>query len=128
MISLTSIYAGGILTLLMAIFHTQFFKIFKWKAEYRNVTELNKKIFYTIHLALLLMFFIIGILSLFYAQELSKCIGISFGLNLMISFFWFWRTIWQILYFKGKLMHYVLIIIFSLLCMTYLIPIILQLN
>ncbi|MCK4662216.1 MAG: hypothetical protein KAT68_05085 [Bacteroidales bacterium] len=124
MISLISIYAGGILTLLMAIFHTRFYKLFKWKAEYSHVTEINKKIFYTIHLALLLVFFIFGFLSLIYAQELSKSTGISFGINLMISIFWFWRTIWQLLYFKGKIMHYVLIIIFSLLCMSYLIPVI----
>jgi len=123
MISLTSIYFGGVLTLLMAIFHTRFYKLFKWKAEYRNITDLNKKVFYTIHLALLLLFFAIGILSLIYAHELSRCIGISFGINLLISIFWLWRTIWQIVYFKGKTMHYVLIGYFLILFVSYLIPV-----
>lgn len=125
--SLTSIYVGGILTLLMAIFHTQFYKTFRWKADYKNVTELNRKVFHTIHLALLLLFFAIGTLSLVYAHELSKSVGISFGINVLISFFWLWRTLWQIFYFKGKTMHYVLIVYFFLLFITYLIPVILKL-
>ena len=126
MTSLVSIYAGGILTLIMATFHVRFPKLFKWKADYRSVSELNKKVSHTIHLALLLIFYIIGLLSLIYAKELSECIGISFGLNLMISVFWFWRAGWQIYYFKGKTMHYALITVFSLLFITYLIPIILK--
>ena len=124
MISIVSIYIGGILTLLMAIFHIRFPKLFKWGKDYGRITEINKRIFHTIHLSLLLIFLIIGVLSLFYVSELSECKGISFGLNLMISIFWLWRTIWQIFYFKGKTMHYILITVFSILFVTYLIPII----
>lgn len=124
MISTISIYAGGVLTLLMAIFHIRFPKIFKWGKDYGRITEINKRIFHTIHLALLLIFIVIGVLSLFYAHELSKSKGISFGFNLMISIFWLWRAIWQIFYFKGKIMHYVLIMVFSILFLAYLIPII----
>jgi hypothetical protein len=124
MTSLASIYIGGILTLFMAIFHIRFPLIFNWKKDYGRISEINKKIFNTIHLALLLILLIIGFLSLFYARELSECNGISFGLNLMISIFWFWRTIWQIYYFKGRTMHYILIAIFSILFITYLMPII----
>jgi hypothetical protein len=127
MTSLISIYAGGILTIMMATFHVRFPKLFKWTADYRSVSELNKKVSHTIHLALLLIFYIMGLLSLIYAKELSGCIGISFGLNLMISIFWLWRACWQIYYFKGKTMHYALIAVFSLLFITYLIPIILKL-
>lgn len=96
----------------------------KWEKDYELITEVNKRIYYTIHIALLLMFIIIGILSLFYADELSECKGISFGLSLMISIFWLWRTIWQIVYFKGKTMHYILILVFSVLFVSYLIPVI----
>lgn len=127
MISLASIYIGGILTLMMATFHVRFPKLFKWNADYRSVSELNKKISLTIHLALLLIFCVIGLISLIYAKELSESIGISFGLNLMISIFWLWRAVWQIYYFKGKMMHIVLIAIFSMLSISYLLPIILKL-
>ena len=124
MISIMSIYAGGVMTLLMAIFHIRFPKVFKWGKDYGRITEINKRIFHTIHLALLLLFVVIGIFSLFYASELSECKGVSFGFNLLISFFWLWRTIWQILYFKGKTMLFVLIVVFSILFLAYLIPII----
>ena len=124
MISIISIYVGGILTLLMAIFHIRFPKMFEWGKDYVRITEVNKRIFYTIHLALLLIFIIIGILSLFYVNELSECKGISLGLNLMISIFWLWRTIWQIVYFKGKTMHYILILVFFVLFVAYQIPVI----
>lgn len=85
MTSLASIYVGGILTLMMATFHVKFPKLFKWNADYHSVSEVNKKISFTIHLALLLIFYIIGVISLIYARELSECIGISFGLNLMYN-------------------------------------------
>lgn len=127
MTSLICIYVGGILTVMMATFHVRFSKLFKWKVDFRNVSELNKKVSHTIHLALLLMFYFTGFLSLIYAKELSECNGISFGLNLMFSIFWLWRAGWQIYYFKGKVMHYVLIAIFSLLFISYLIPIVLDL-
>ncbi len=127
MISIISVYSGGILTLLMAIFHIRFPKLFKWEVDIRRISEINKKIFFTIHLALLLIFFIMGFLSLIFAQELSECKGISLGLNVTFSAFWFWRAVWQIFYFKGKVMHYVLIAIFSILFLVYLTPVLINL-
>ena len=132
-LSLISIYCGGALTFLMGIFHTRFFKLFKWKKELGKITEANKNIFYTIHIALLLLFFEIAALSLFYAKEVSLGIGISFGINLLCAVFWLWRAIWQILYFKpdknSKLLplHYILIVYFSLLCIAYALPDIIKL-
>jgi hypothetical protein len=126
--SLVSIYAGGILTLLMALFHTRFYKIFNWEIEYSRISKTNKKIFYTIHLALLILFILIGVLSLIYAPELSRCRGIAFGINVMLAVFWFWRALWQVFYFKGKILHYVLIAAFLILGITYLIPVVLKLS
>ena len=126
MTSLISIYTGGILTLLMGLFHTQFFKLFKWEKDYERITLVNRKIFHTIHLALLLVFIAIGLVSLIYAKELSECNGISFGLCLSLAIFWLWRAGWQVYYFKGKTMHYVLIIVFLLLCISYLLPVVLK--
>ncbi len=124
MASLISIYAGGVLTILMAVFHTLFHRIFRWEAENRKLTAVNKKIFFTIHLALLLFFFGTGIFTLFYANELSRSIGICFGINLILALFWLWRTIWQIIYFKGKTLHYAMIIYFFLLFVAYVIPLV----
>jgi hypothetical protein len=126
MTSLISIYTGGILTIFMAIFHTRFYRLFRWKEEYEKLSEVNRKIFYTIHIFLLLIFMVMGILTLIYAQELSQCLGISMGFNLSISLFWLTRTVWQIIYFKGKAMHFILIIYFFLLFVSYLIPVLIK--
>jgi hypothetical protein len=124
MISLISIYVGGVLTFFMGILHTQYSRMFKWEEDFKKISMVNKKIFYTIHLALILLFFVLVFLSLFYALELSKSLGIAFGINLMISLFWLWRLVWQIIYFKGKTMHYLFMAFFFMLFIAYLIPII----
>lgn len=131
-ISLVSIYIGGSLSLLMAIFHTQFFKIFRWKIDFRKISETNKKIFYTIHVALFLLFFGVSYISFVYAVPLSNSIGLAFGINLIFSLLWLWRAIWQIIYFKPDkkskflIMHFILIIIFFILFISYALPIVLK--
>lgn len=131
-ISLISIYIGGFLSLLMAIFHTQFFKIFRWKIDFRKISETNKKIFYTINVALFLLFFGFSYISFVYAITLSNSIGVAFGINLLFSLLWLWRTIWQIIYFrpdknnKFLIMHFVLIALFFILFLSYALPIILR--
>lgn len=127
MINLIAIYIGGTLTIMMAIFHSRFYKLFKWKSEYEKIGLPNNKIFYTIHIALILIFLMIGFISIFYAKELSRCDGLSFGFCISFSLFWLWRSIWQIVYFKGKILHIILIITFSLLFLSYLIPVIIKL-
>lgn len=128
MISLVSICAGGILTLLIALFHTRFYRMFNWRDALRKVNARDSRVLYTIHLALLLLFFALGGLSLVYACELSRSAGLAFGLNVGLSLFWMWRTIWQLTYFKsakGKkppAISIILTIIFFLLAIAYAIP------
>jgi len=132
-LSLICIYSGGALSLFMGIFHTRFFRLFKWEDEFIKVSQINKKIFYTIHLALLLLFFGIAFISMFYAKELSLSNGLSSGFNLMYSLFWLWRTLWQIFYFKpdrnrqSLSIHYILTLYFFLLFVSYFTPVMLRL-
>ncbi len=126
-LSIICIYAGGILTLFMGIFHTKFYRLFKWERAFGKISMPNARIIYTVHLALLLLFFLFAALSLFYAGELSRSTGLAFGLNLGYALFWIWRLIWQIYYFrdlKGGL-HYLLSVFFLLLALFYLIPVVL---
>ena len=131
-LSLISIYIGGGLSLLMAVFHTQFSKIFHWQLDFKRVSDTNRRIVYTIHIALYLFFIGFSFVSFAYGVELSKSIGLAFGINLIYSLLWLWRTIWQILYLKPEkkskfhVMHIVLIIVFLLLFISYLLPIILR--
>lgn len=128
MLPIVCIYVGGALSLLMALFHTRFFKMFHWKKDFEKLSIVNSRILYTIHIALLLLFFIIGILSIIYANELSQSIGLSAGLNCLLSIFWLWRFIWQLVYFKRRKGHklppisILLSIIFCLLFVSYFVP------
>ena len=130
MVPLVSIYFGGVLTLFIAIFHTRFYKMFNWKNDFEKITIINTRIIYTIHLALLLLFFMIAAISIIYAKELSQSVGLAFGFNLLYSIFWMWRLIWQFVYFKKEKGQKIppigifLIIIFILLVVSYLIPVI----
>ena len=129
------IITGGILSLFMVLFHTRFYKLFDWKKDFEIISAVNQKIFYTIHLALLLLFLAFSFISFAYANELSQCSGLACGITIGYSLFWLWRTIWQITYFRppknqkaGKMifMHYLLIIVFGILFVVYLMPFILK--
>ncbi|MBN2144076.1 MAG: hypothetical protein JW774_05575 [Candidatus Aureabacteria bacterium] len=129
MLPLISIYIGGSLTLLLAIFHARFYQLFNWEKDLEKITVINHRILYTIHLALLLLFFMIGMLSITYAKELSESAGIAFGFNLFYSIFWIWRLVWQFLYFKKPEGQKTpptgifLMVLFVLLIMTYSLPV-----
>ena len=130
MLPILSIYLGGILTLLIALFHTRFYKVFNWKSDFEKLSPLNTRILYSIHIALLLLFFLLGIFSLIYAKELSLSIGVSAGINFLLALFWLWRFIWQIVYFKreqGQKIPFIsllLSVVFALLCISYSVPLI----
>jgi hypothetical protein len=124
---------GGVLSILMAIFHFKFPQILDWKSEFAKIGPAKGKIHYTINLALILIFTGIGLLSIVYAHELAHPAGVGFGLIVLFSLFWLWRTIWQVVYFrlpKGAkpksfvVMHYILIVYFALLTIFYAIPIV----
>lgn len=129
---LISIYVGGIMTLFLAIFHTRFYTLFQWKKEYQHVALLNRRVFYTIHVALFLLFFLFAFISLVYARELSKSEGLALGINISFSVFWLWRALWQIYYFpssQGKRpssIWYVMVLSFFVLFIAYFIPVLLK--
>lgn len=137
LISKICIITGGMLSLFMVLFHTQFYKLFNWKKDFEKISAINQKILYTIHLALLLLFFVFSFISFACTTELSKCSGLACVITLGYSLFWLWRTIWQIIYFRppknqkaDKMisLHYLLIIVFGILFVVYLVPFIFKLQ
>jgi len=134
MIPVISIYVGGVLTVLLALFHARFYRMFNWGADLKKIGLLNRRVLYTIHLALLLVFFMVGALSLMYAGELGASTGLAFGLNLLFSLFWVWRLVWQLYYFKGKRgqkvppVSVLMVVWFALLAVAYLFPVLYRLS
>ena len=126
-----SLIVGSCLTIAMVIFHFFFPKIFKWEKDFQRITGTNKRVYFTINVALYLLFIVIAMITLLHINELVQCTRIGFTFLLLISLFWLWRTIWQIIYFKPEkgskliIMHIILILIFLLLSLSYIAPIIL---
>lgn len=124
-----SIICGGVLSLLMLIFHTRFYRLFGWKEDLDKITVINSRIFYTIHVALILMFLGITALSFVFADELGMCSGLAAGFDIMYAAFWLWRTAWQLCYFRpspNPAVHYSLTVIFLLLFVSYSLPVMLK--
>lgn len=127
------VFIGGILSFAMVVFHMFFYKLFGWQEEFEKVQPRNKRIFYTIHIALILLFLLFAIISFVFTKELATCKGLALGIMLGYSIFWLWRTIWQIIFFKTtkespvqmRRLHYLLIVVFALLFIFYFLPIIL---
>ena len=133
--SLICIYIGGIMSLLGAIFHTQFYKQLGWEEEFQKVSPLNQRVFYTINVALYLLFFLFGSISIIYAEELSQCNGLAFGLVLLYSLFWLWRLVWQFTYFQSYFrkigekipaIDYVLVVFLIITFLAYFTPVFLK--
>lgn len=97
---LVSIYIGGVLTLLIALFHTRFYVMLKWEDDFRKVPHVNARIYYTLNMAIILLFLIIGSVTVLYADEFAGSNGLAFPLNTLLSLFWLWRGIWQMIYFR----------------------------
>ncbi len=123
------IIIGGILSLLMGLFHTQFPKIFKLKNSFKEDQNSSYKIIFTIHIALIIILFEFGFFSIIYSQEIAQKKGLGFGFLIINSILWLWRLFWQIYYFKipknldkKPVLHYFLISFFSIMLSIYLIP------
>lgn len=118
------IFTAGALTLILGIFHTTFYRFMKWENDLKKVSEFNRNVLYTIHIALTLLIFLLAVITLLYYKELSLNKGIAFTLNIGLFLFWLWRTIYQIVYYSGKAIHYTLVIVFLFLTISYSLPVI----
>ena len=60
MAELICIYFGGFLTLFIAFYHTQLYSKLNWSEDFEKIDKANAQVFYTINLALTLLFTAIG--------------------------------------------------------------------
>lgn len=92
---------GGIIAIVVTIGHCSFYRWFHWKEVFKNVSALDRRVFYTIHIFLIPLFLLSAYLSFFYTDELVRAEGISKGILIFYSLFWFCRGVWQIIYFRS---------------------------
>ena len=94
----TLLKIGGIYNFCFLVFHIFFWKIFRWNADLRSLTETNRGIMQVLNLRLIYVFLVFGAISFMYSSillttELGKFIVLS------ISVFWFLRAIEQLIFF-----------------------------
>jgi len=131
-----SVFAGGALTALMAAFHTRFYAVFGWKDDFAKIHLRNRRILYTVHVALILAFVALAVLSFKYSDDLSRAKGLALGLDVALALFWLWRLIWQLAYFDypkeyhahTPVVHWVLCAVFAALCAAYALPVVLRIT
>ena len=96
----TAILAGGVIAVAVTIGHCLFYRWFRWKEVFEKVTHKDRRVFYTIHVFLIPLFVLSAYLSFFHTDELARAEGISKGILIFYSLFWFCRGIWQIVDFR----------------------------
>ncbi len=94
-----AIVTGGVLSFLVAIGHTGFYRLFGWREEFERMHPRNRQVLYTIHVALYLLLLPGAIVSIRYPEQLARAGGLGGALALSYAAFWCWRLVWQIAYF-----------------------------
>jgi hypothetical protein len=126
------IVAGGILMLIVGIAHMFFHRIFDWRQVFARVRVLDAKVFYTLHVALMLLGFVLAYVSLRHSDELSRGAGAAGTITTLLAAFWLWRLVWQVVYFRPRRLqvgrrwmrvHYGWIALFVMLTIAYSLPI-----
>ena len=84
-----------------AVFHGFFWKIFRWKADLRALTPINRAIMQVLNLRLIYVFAGFGVMAFLLAGRpvlgsFEKC------LLLFISVFWLMRAVEQIVFFNSR--------------------------
>ena len=119
----TILFICGIYSVLFAISHILFWKLFNWKKELRKLSFTNKAIVQILNTRIIYFFLFVAFICFKYPDELSTSnLGKAFLIG--ISLFWLGRTIEQLVFFKvnNKYVH-ILTIIFLLGTLLFALPV-----
>lgn len=88
----------GIHSLVFALFHSFFWKIFKWEQDLRKITVVNRAIIQIANLQLIYLFFFVTYVCFFHTNDLMNT---RLGNILLagMALFWLGRTIQQFIFF-----------------------------
>lgn len=95
------IIVGGVLHLLIGIFHLFFEHLFQYDSEIKSLSFINQRIALFLNLILTVLLFGFGILSLLYSDEFTST-NLGRGVSILLSLVWMYRALLQIKYFSLK--------------------------
>ena len=99
--SQTALFLCGLYNLAFAAFHLYFWKIFKWKEDFKRNSIANRAIIQILNIRLIYIFLLMSFIYFFYPKQLLKS---ELGFVLLVGFFGFWvgRTIEQFVFLRVK--------------------------
>ena len=122
----TIIFLCGLYALGFAIFHTQFWKLFKWKEELAKLSSINRAIMQILNLRMIYFFVFVAAACFIFPNELATT---SFGHFFLIgiSLFCLGRAIEQFVFVKtDHPMAHLLTYLFVIGTILYAIPVLMQ--
>lgn len=95
------IYVCGVYSLAFALFHIGFWKMFKWKSEFKKLSFANKGIMQILNVQLIYYFILVAFICFIFPAELLTT---KFG-NFFLagtSLFWLLRTVQQFIFLRAN--------------------------
>lgn len=92
----------GTLLIVLAVAHIRFPKYFNWKQELHSLSIMNRQMMYVHSLFIAIMVFLMGILCLTSAKELSSTI-LGRRISLGVGLFWIARLYVQFFGYSSKI-------------------------
>ena len=102
----TIIYLCGLHSVLFAIFHASFWKLFNWSSALKSIGKENRAIMQILNLRLIYLFLFTAFLCFVFTKDLySTSVGKAFMIGM--SIFWMGRTLEQFIFlrFNHRLIH-----------------------
>jgi len=97
----TLIFAGGIYTVTLIVFHVLFWRIFKWPETLRTLNYVNKATIQVLNISITFIFCIFAYISFAHVNDLlSTQLGRT--LLILISLLWLFRAAQQVVFYKLK--------------------------
>lgn len=118
------IYICGLHSLLFAVFHMAFWRLFKWKTQLRKMSLVNRATMQVLNTRLIFIFLLFAFLCFVYPRELYAT---SLGQALLagISLFWLGRLIEQFIFFRvNNAYTHLLTLLFFLGFILFLLPVV----
>ncbi|MCL2682881.1 MAG: hypothetical protein FWE63_05280 [Bacteroidales bacterium] len=118
----TVIYLCGFYSLIFAVFHMGFWKMFKWAEELKKLDIVNKAVMEVLNIQIIFIFLFISTICFVFPNELRST-KMGHIVLLGCSLFWLIRIVNQFIFFEINVGTYVLTAIFVIGVVIFALPV-----
>lgn len=113
------IIVGGIIFIIMGLFHLAFYFLFDWKNQLNNLSQINSNILQMLNYGTALVLFSLGFILIRFRDDIKNS-KLGKALLIFASLFYFTRLVMEFVFPGSSLFLGAILLIFSLI---YLIPV-----